>query len=353
MNNLRLLALGLLGVFTAGLFPVSALGAPPELHRWLASPQAWVRDTQRPILSLGQPGSLDDTHIFAPAVAYEEDLFKLWYCGSRGAVDQRVFRLGLATSCDGRSFQRHGDQPVYEFADGKHSILTPTLLRRSDGTTLREDGKLRLWFSSTWFAGQSKRHTLHEATSEDGIHWSEPSAPLLEDVYAPTVIKIGERYQMWFTDVSAQPWRIRHAWSVDGRSWQVTSEPCVVIDQAWEKQRLFYPTVVQIGGVYLMWYGSYWSERPNTTALGFAASVDGLKWYKHPDNPVLRPDPARPWESHYVTSQSIMRLPDGSLRMWYASRKAPPFVNKYFAINTAVWKAGGEPAETTRRAASS
>ena len=134
MNNLRILALGLPVVFATGLSSVSALGAPPELHSWLASPQAWVRDTKRPIVSLGQPGSFDDTHIFAPAVAYEEDSFKLWYCGSRGAVGQRVFRLGLATSRDGRSFQRHGDQPVYEFGDGKHSILTPTLLRRPDVT---------------------------------------------------------------------------------------------------------------------------------------------------------------------------------------------------------------------------
>jgi hypothetical protein len=38
----------------------------------------------------------------------------------------------------------------------------------------------------------------------------------------------------------------------------------------------------------------------------------------------------------YVTSQSVMRLPDGRFRIWYASRKKPPFVNKYFAINTAV-----------------
>jgi hypothetical protein len=52
---------------------------------------------------------------------------------------------------------------------------------------------------------------------------------------------------------------------------------------------------------------------------------------------VLRPDPSRPWESNYVTSGSVMRLADGSFRFWYASRKAPPFENLYFAINTARW----------------
>ena len=76
---------------------------------------------------------------------------------------------------------------------------------------------------------------------------------------------------------------------------------------------------------------------PKKTAIGFAVSTDGLIWQKNPENPVLRPAPKRPWESNYTTSQSVLRLSDGTLRIWYASRKKPPFVNKYFAINTAKW----------------
>jgi dienelactone hydrolase len=316
-------------------------GEPPtELRPWLELPQAWQRDTGGPILSLGPAGSFDDTHVFAPMVAREANRFQLWYCGSTGAVEERVFQLGLATSRDGCIFDKHEENPVYSFGDGKHSVLTPTLLRNGDGSTLREDGKLRMWFSSTWFAGDSTRHTLHEATSDHGITWSEPSPSLLDNVYAPTVIKDGRQYRMWYCDVEKEPWIIRHAASLDGRRWRVSPEPCLVIDQPWERTRLVYPTVLKIDDVYLMWYGSYWSARSNTTALGFAASLNGLKWYKHPQNPVFRPDPNRAWESHYVTSQSVMRLPDGSYRIWYASRKEPPFVNKYFAINTARWQPG-------------
>jgi hypothetical protein len=87
-----------------------------------------------------------------------------------------------------------------------------------------------------------------------------------------------------------------------------------------------------------MWYGSYYSAvRRQTTAIGFAASLDGLHWHKHPHNPVMVPDPKRPWESNYVGSGCVLRLADGSFRYWYASRKAPPFENLYFAINTARW----------------
>jgi hypothetical protein len=87
-----------------------------------------------------------------------------------------------------------------------------------------------------------------------------------------------------------------------------------------------------------MWYGSYWrGQDSQKTALGFAVSRDGLRWTKSPHNPVFRPDPMREWESHYTTSQSLIRLEDGSWRIWYASRTRPPFVHKYFAIGTARW----------------
>ncbi len=322
---------------------------PARLTPWL-EPQSWTRDTDGPVISLGETGDFDDTHMFAPAVANTPDGFQLWYCGSRGTVARRVFALGLATSSDGRVFRRHSRNPVFEFGDGKHSVLTPTLLRRPDGTVLRENGRLRMWFSSTWFEGTSGLHQLHETSSTDGIHWDVPSDAQLSHVYAPTILKSNDRFEMWYSDVRADPWIVRHAVSADGRKWQVTQQPVLVIDQDWERSRLFYPTVLKIDDVYLMWYGSYSAHRPQTTSLGFAVSADGIQWYKHPDNPVLVPDPNRPWESHYVTSQSVMRLPDGRFRMWYASRRKPPFLNKYFAINTAVWNPDSKEAAAAQEA---
>ena len=312
-------------------------GIAEDLARWLG-PQNWQRDTPGPLLSLGKPAAFDDSHIFAPCVAVENESFWLWYCGSSGTVAERVFSLGLATSGDGKTFQRVSAEPVYSFGDGKNSVLTPTLLRDPQGKVLREEGRLRMWFSATHFAGQSGLHTLHETSSSDGINWTEPSPPQLKHVYAPTILKELANYRMWYVDVSSNPWVIRCAESEDGRRWQVRPHLVLNIDQTWEKSRLFYPTIVKAEGVYLLWYGSYWSGHPQQTALGFAVSRDGFVWHKHPHNPVLRPDPTRPWESHYTTSQSVLRLADGSWRIWYASRTAPPFLNKYFAINTAHWR---------------
>lgn len=308
---------------------------PPELQPWL-QPQTWVRDTNRPVISLGDSGEFDDTHLFAPCVARLDGTYYLWYSGSTGSVAERVFDLGLATSPDGRSFQKDAANPVYQFGDGKNSVLTATLLRNPDGSVLRESGKLRMWFSATNFSDGTGDHALYETQSSEGMNWDPPSDPLLEGVYAPTILKEDELYRMWYTDVSHDPWALRTASSSDGRYWKVHLEVLLEPEAAWEKSRLFYPTVLKVDDVYLIWYGSYWSARPNTTAIGLAVSVDGLHWHRNPHNPVLRPDPARPWESHYTTSQSVIRNADGSFRIWYASRKEPPFVNKYFAINTAI-----------------
>ena len=49
------------------------------------------------------------------------------------------------------------------------------------------------------------------------------------------------------------------------------------------------------------------------------------------------------WAStNFTTSQSVLRLPDGSFRLWYAGRKQPPWSNLYFAIGTARWAGPGK-----------
>jgi predicted GH43/DUF377 family glycosyl hydrolase len=342
MRVMYLLAISAYALAAPASSSLAQADTPRELERWFA-PQSWQRDTEGPIVSLGNPAQFDDMHIFAPAVVHEGGRFLLWYSGSRGTPGNRVFRLGLTTSPDGQQFDKHAGNPVLEFADGAHSVLTPALLRSGDGSVVREGGKLRMWFSSATL-GKGGLHTLHQSRSADGIHWDDPSSALAENVYCPSVLKTDQGYEMWFSDVSRRPWVIRHATSSDGDRWTVTPRPALVLSQDWEAEVLVYPTVLKIDGAYLMWYGSYdHAVRRESTAIGFAASLDGRQWHKHPANPVLRPDRERPWESNYVGSGCVMRLADGSFRYWYASRKQPPFLNLYFAINTARWSGPPTP----------
>jgi predicted GH43/DUF377 family glycosyl hydrolase len=337
--------LPILIVAATGPTLVAAADVPASLQQWLR-PQTWERDVDGPIVSLGKAGDFDDTHIFAPTVASNGGQFLLWYCGSQGFAhdlskqrtpDERVFKLGLAKSSDGKRFEKHAAGPVFAMDEERMSILTPTILRNPDGSVLREDGKMRMWFSSARFGAGGRVQSIQETSSDDGVHWSKASPIQLERAYAPSVVKTERGYQLWYTEPGKYPWRMRHAQSDDGRSWKVTEKPVLEMTQPWEHYVMIYPNVLNVDGVYLMWYASYIHEDRQTTGIGFAISEDGVTWHKHPDNPVLRPEPARAWESHYVSSHSVMRMSDGSFRIWYASRKAPPFTNLYFALNTARW----------------
>ena len=146
-----------------------------------------------------------------------------------------------------------------------------------------------MWLSSTDF-GKTGLHTLHETTSADGIHWAEPSPSLLgtrllpdgaqERRRLPDVVR--RRQQAALGD---SPRHQRRRPQVE----RAPSEPVLQLSQPWEAEIVVYPCVLKIDGVYLMWYGSYYyAVRRQTTAIGFAASTDGLHWHKHPQNPVLR-----------------------------------------------------------------
>jgi predicted GH43/DUF377 family glycosyl hydrolase len=197
-----------------------------------------------------------------------------------------------------------------------------------------------MYFAAVDFPHGTYKHDLYETTSTDGINWAKPTL-VHENMYAPCVIKEGDKYRMWYTFIGKNPWHTKHAESKDGTNWTLTEKPCIVIDSPWEKKDQVYPMVIKVDGVYVMLYGCYWNDDKHT-ALGFAASEDGLTWTKHPENPVFRPEPKHEWESAFTTSMTLMRLDDGTYRLWYAARKAYPWTNLYFAIGTAHWKGPGK-----------
>ena len=303
-------------------------------------PNEWIREESGPALSLGLPGQWDDTHIVSPAVIKQQDQFVMYYIGSRNSVDNRLYGLGRATSLDGVRFTRQPAEPVYLHPDGL-SVLSPAFLRNPDGSVLMENGQFRLWVILQDLTVPGSVGTLHYIQSPDGLNWSPPSPPQLANIYAPTIIKEDGVYHMWYVDNSIGNWVIRYATSDDGEAWNVFPDPVIAVDQAWERRqenfsRVFYPYVVRVDDQYVMWYAAYRADEPVlSTAIGVATSPDGANWTKSEDNPVITPEPDNCWESHYNSSQSVLRLEDGGWRIWYASRKAPPYRNKYFAISTA------------------
>lgn len=322
---------------------------PAKLQKWLG-PQEWTRDSDQPALALGEGGTFDDSHLLAPVVVQADGRYRMWYCGSSGYAydlsptrtrDERVYQLGLATSDDGLTFEKQAT-PRVALPDAKRSFLTPTILRNTDGRLQKFQGKYWMWFCSATLGGGGRPHSVQAATSDDGLHWTNITDDLLTRAYCPAVIEDDGELRMWYTAPGPYPWVIKHARSTDGVTWKIDPEPVLEKSQEWEHFVFNYPVVHKIDDVYLMWYTSYSTEDRDKVAIGFAASEDGIHWHKHPDNPVLRPCEDNEWESNYVSSGSVVRLPDGSFRIWYSARKAPPFMNLYYAFGSATWGGPGE-----------
>ena len=67
-----------------------------DLDRWLA-PQNWTRD-DGPCISLGAAGAFDDTHVFCPAVIFEDGRYRIWYAGRCDEIhEHKYFAVGTAT----------------------------------------------------------------------------------------------------------------------------------------------------------------------------------------------------------------------------------------------------------------
>ena len=249
---------------------------------------AWKRNSTGPALGLGPLGAFDDQHIFAPCVIPWQGGYRMWYCGSQGAVQERRFALGLAESSDGKHFERKGK--VFSWADDR-SVLTASLLRYGNADPYRIDNEFLFYFSACDFIKNDGKHFIHRVYSRDGNKFAEPSPPLIEDAYAPSVLFNNNVFHMWYVDTATNHWFIRYARSVDGVDWEIHPEPVLALGQTWEQQRLNYPYVLCIDDVFVMWYSSRLDkpgQGPASTAIGLARSVDGIHWEKSASLVLLR-----------------------------------------------------------------
>ena len=70
--------------------------------------------------------------------------------------------------------------------------------------------------------------------------------------------------------------------------------------------------------LFRMWYSGGEQNEPN--AIGYATSPDGLRWTKHPANPVFTPDPNLAWEKHKVTACQVERRGDWHVMFYIGFR---------------------------------
>jgi predicted GH43/DUF377 family glycosyl hydrolase len=179
-----------------------------------------------------------------------------------------------------------------------------------------------------WFSWRPKK-SLALVESKDGVQWSKPEIVLgpndktdwESDLNRPVVIKNGDRYQMWYTGQARGRSWIGYATSKDGKAWKRESDkPALSAEQGWEKVAVMCPHVIYDtkAKLYRMWYSGGEQHEPN--AIGYATSEDGLKWTKHENNPIFRPDPSNDWEKERVTACQVVRQGDWHVMFYIGFR---------------------------------
>jgi predicted GH43/DUF377 family glycosyl hydrolase len=179
-----------------------------------------------------------------------------------------------------------------------------------DISVLREDQQYRMWFS--W----RPKASIALVESSDGIRWSEPQIVLgpnpstdwEADINRPVVIHQPDGYKMWYTGQARGKSWIGMAASPDGKTWKRASDkPALSPEQPWELSAVMCPHVLydESMKLYRMWYSGGEQYEPN--AIGYATSPDGLRWIRHPANPIFRPEPNSAWERQRVTACQVIR----------------------------------------------
>jgi predicted GH43/DUF377 family glycosyl hydrolase len=237
----------------------------------------------QPILELGKPGSFDQFGVMPGNAIRVGNQVWLYYVGwTRCEGVPYNHAIGLAISDDnGSTFKR--------FADGP--LLTRTHMEpyiQNSPYCMIDNNVFHMWYSSgiQWLENEGKMESIYvlmHATSSDGVSWLREGLPFMsyrvesECQTNPTVIKIDERYHMWFcyrcgVDFrnASRGYRIGYAWSDDLKLWNRDDSIGVLepSTQGWDSQMVCYPRVEMIDKkLYMFYSGNYFGRD------GFGAAI--------------------------------------------------------------------------------
>lgn len=152
-------------------------------------------------------------------------------------------------------------------------------------------------------------------------------------VWSPTIIKDGDTLRMWYrgshgTLDNTITGHIGYAWSLDGIEWNKYPEnPVLSATLDWEGDIVENPIVIKDGDTLKMWYDS--------KEQGYAESLDGINWTKHPEPLTLAEGPQSEWDDGFLWISTIFKE-DNEYKMWYSGgRPGFPGGNSYPQVGLA------------------
>jgi len=142
----------------------------------------------------------------------------------------------------------------------------------------------------------------------------DPTNPLL--CASPYVLQSNGQWVMWY--VSGLRWErredhlfhyytIRRAVSADALRWESDPEPCIALRE--HEYAIARPCVLQLDGLWHMWFSHRGFTGNTTYRIGYADSIDGLHWRRHDAEPTLELS-AEGWDSEMVCYPAVFAHED-------------------------------------------
>ena len=202
---------------------------------------------------------------------------------------------------------------------------------------IADGGSIRLWFERR--SNSNDNSTIHTALLAvgQGTACREVNAGLIEPVQeivldpdpgrpagAPSVLKVGGRYRMWFelgTRAAIALAETESCTPGDCASWTLVDDRILEPNQAWEKDSVGSPTVVLHNGLYRMWYDG---DSNGDRSIGYAWSYDGLNW--------IKTDAAGTEDSAVGglngTVMPVLRATQTNWEFWYPDPASPRYIGR-------------------------
>ncbi len=264
----------------------------------------------------GTVGTGDDDYIHSKSVIKDGNEYKMWYTGSDGTN----YTIFYATSPDGKVWTKYDNSiEAPSNTTGTNGRIPLGLAGSGDDdyvmnpSVILDNGTYKMWYSG--YDGGAGGYRIYYATSPDGLTWTKYNNSIPDNsdttstdgripkgtsgmgddyfAYAPSVIKDGSTYKMWYTgyNQSAARYAVYYATSPDGLTWTkydntylsennttgTNGRLPVGTNNKADDVGAYNPAVIKDGDVYKMWYQAY---DGSNNRIAYAYSSDGLTWTK-------------------------------------------------------------------------
>ncbi len=198
--------------------------------------------------------------------------------------------VGLVVSSDdGRTFERLGDGPLFGPLLNEPFMVGDPFVRQFDNEFYMFYIFGTKWSEETKGQASERVYKIGQAVSNDGLEWKRDSRQIIVDKIdenecqaLPTVIKINDRYHMYFCyrgmtgfrRGGKNGYRIGYAYSDNLVDWTRDDQRAGIdlSDDGWDSEMMCYPNIFEThNGIYLLYNGNNFGK----DGFGIAKLTDG------------------------------------------------------------------------------